>query len=139
MIFSFLSLSLSFYFLLSLMVHGILVSRPEIKPASPALEGWSLNYWTTRKVLKVYILFEQVECYLKVSNGHYKSKATCKRIKIIGIANEPRASWWLSGKESAFNAGDTGSIPGLGISPGEENGNPFQYCCLGNPVDRGAW
>ena len=32
-----------------------------------------------------------------------------------------------------------GSIPGLGISPGEENGNPHQYSCLENPMDRGAW
>ena len=40
------------------------------------------------------------------------------------------------------NAGDTGDlglIPGLGRSPGEENGNPLQYSCLGNPTDRGAW
>ena len=47
--------------------------------------------------------------------------------------------WWLSGKEYACNAGDVGSIPGLGRSPGEENGNPFQYSCLENPTDRGAW
>ena len=42
-------------------------------------------------------------------------------------------------KESASNAGDQGSIPGLGRSPGEGNGNPRQYSCLGNPMDRGAW
>ena len=36
------------------------------------------------------------------------------------------------------NAGDVGLIPGLGRSPGEENGNPLQYSCLGNPIDRGA-
>ena len=46
---------------------------------------------------------------------------------------------WLSSKESAFNAGDTGSIPGLGRSPGEGNGNPLQYSCLENSMDRGAW
>ena len=45
----------------------------------------------------------------------------------------------LSGKESACNAGDTGSIPGLGKSSGEGNGYPLQYSCLENPVDRGAW
>ena len=43
------------------------------------------------------------------------------------------------GKESACNAGDLGSIPGLGKPPGEGNGNPFQYSCLENPMDRGAW
>ena len=43
------------------------------------------------------------------------------------------------GKASACNAGDPGSIPGLGRSPGEGNGNPLQYSCLGNPTDGGAW
>ena len=37
------------------------------------------------------------------------------------------------------SAGDMGSISGLGRSPGEGSGNPFQYSCLGNPMDRGAW
>ena len=37
------------------------------------------------------------------------------------------------------SAGDAGLIPGLGRSPGEGNGNPLQYSCLGNPMDRGAW
>ena len=41
-------------------------------------------------------------------------------------------------KASACNAGDLGSIPGLGRSPGEGNGNPLQYSCLENPMDRGA-
>ena len=40
---------------------------------------------------------------------------------------------------SAYNAGDWGLIPGLGRSPGEENGNPLQYSCLENLMDRGAW
>ena len=43
------------------------------------------------------------------------------------------------GKESACNAGDLGSIPGSGRSPGEGNGYPFQYSCLENPMDRVAW
>ena len=51
-----------------------------------------------------------------------------------------RLSGWLSGKESTCNAGDArdrGSILGSGRSPGE--GNPLQYSCLGNTMDRGAW
>ena len=43
------------------------------------------------------------------------------------------------GKETARNAGDLGSIPGLGRSPREGHGNPLQYSCLENPMDRGAW
>jgi len=40
---------------------------------------------------------------------------------------------------NAGDARDAGSIPGSGRSPGEGNGNPLQYSCLGNPMDRGAW
>ena len=43
------------------------------------------------------------------------------------------------GKESVCQTGDTSSIPGLGKSPGEGNGNPLQYSCLENPMNRGAW
>jgi len=43
------------------------------------------------------------------------------------------------GKVSVYNVGDQGSSPGLGRSPGEGNGNPLQYYCLENPMDRGAW
>ena len=42
-------------------------------------------------------------------------------------------------KTSAWNAGDPGSIPGSGRSPGEGNGNPLQYSCLENPREGGAW
>ena len=42
-------------------------------------------------------------------------------------------------KESACNVGELGSIPGSGRSPGGGHGNPLQYFCMGNPMDRGAW
>ena len=46
---------------------------------------------------------------------------------------------WLSGKVSSRSAGDVGSVPGVGRSPGEGNGNPLQCSCLGNSMDREAW
>ena len=46
---------------------------------------------------------------------------------------------WHSGKESPCNAGDAGSTPGSGRASGGGNGNPLQYSCLENPVDRGAY
>ena len=54
----------------------------------------------------------------------------------IGKKGLPR---WLRGQESACNAGDVGLIPGSGRSPGEGNGNPLQYTCMGNLMDRGIW
>ena len=59
-----------------------------------------------------------------------KSTVTWMRIK------NPHSS---VGKESACSTGDLGLIPGLGRSPGEGDGNPLQYSCLGHPMDRGAW
>ena len=46
---------------------------------------------------------------------------------------------FTGGSEFVCNAGDAGSIPGLGRSPGEGNGNPLQYSCLENPMEGGAW
>ena len=66
-----------------------------------------------------------------------------KKKNIYQVHNLPYGlPWWLSGKESAYNAGDTrdtSMIPGLRRSPGEGNGYPLQYSCLGNPMDRGMW
>ena len=53
-----------------------------------------------------------------------------------GLSDFPGGS---DGKASAYSVGDLGSIPGLGRSPGEGSGNPLQYSCLENSMDRGAW
>ena len=60
---------------------------------------------------------------------------------IISRWLKPSASFHGSsdGQESTYNAGDPGSTPGLGRSPGEGNGNPLQYSCLENPMEGGAW
>ena len=54
--------------------------------------------------------------------------------QVYGMIGLP---WWLSGKESACQAGVEGSIPESGRFPGEGNGNPLQYFCLGNFLDIG--
>jgi len=59
----------------------------------------------------------------------------CVKINSIFHSGLP---WWVSGKESACQAGDTGLIPGFERSPGEGNYNPFQYFCLGVPLDGGT-
>ena len=58
---------------------------------------------------------------------------------IPGIYLPPPPPHSSVSKESACNAGDLGLIPGSGRFSGEGNGNPFQYSCLENPMDRGAW
>ena len=61
---------------------------------------------------------------------------------MITTYNKTPIIWWLIGKESVCNvgdAGDEGSTPGSGRSSGVGNGNPLQYSCLENSMDRGAW
>ena len=72
-------------------------------------------------------------CFIQCSISH----DVCNICILIGGLPQ-----WLKDKEAACNAGDTGdegSIPGLGKSPGEGNGNLLQYSCLENSMDRGAW
>ena len=98
------------------------------------------------KILSLGLLFlfflslaiPQFECYLTlapldcpqcIQAGPYYKHVAC-------------ASLFPGGsdcKASVYNAGDPGLIPGWGRSPGEGNGNPLQYYCLGNPMDGGAW
>ena len=66
--------------------------------------------------------------------GH-KDSDTTERLS-LSLFTFPGGS---DSKEFACNAGDPGSISGLGRSPGKGNGNPLQYFCLENPMDRGAW
>ena len=55
------------------------------------------------------------------------------------LSSSSSSLWWLSLKESTANTRDTGLIPVLGRSSGEENGSPLQYSCLENPMKGGAW
>ena len=71
----------------------------------------------------------------------YSVASKGKLYKLLGV--KILKMWFVGvrsvGKESACNVEDLGLIPGSGRSPGEGNGNPLQYSCLGNPMDRGAW
>ena len=71
-------------------------------------------------------------------------------MRVRGLCKLPDGSDWLWGKldlalvgsdskESTCDAGDLGSTSGLGRNPEEGNGNPLQFSCLGNPMDRGSW
>ena len=65
-----------------------------------------------------------------------KQQNSVKQLFFIGKKEEEEEE---EEEESACNAGDLGSLPGVGRFPGEGNGNPLQYSCLENPMDGGAW
>ena len=77
---------------------------------------------------------------VKLSSVNWKIISRYTRIRVVTVFT---SGWGFPGgsevKASAYNAGDPYSIPGLGRSPGEGNGNPLQYSCRENPMDRGAW
>ena len=67
-------------------------------------------------------------------------KETCKfHLKNLVIAYKDGFAGGSKTKNLPANAQDVDSVPGSGRSPGEGNGNPLLYSCLGNPMDRGAW
>ena len=78
-----------------------------------------------------------------LQKGLFRVKMRVKRHLVLDfVLYQVMVSWGLpyssDGKDSAYNAGDLGSVPGSGRS-GEGNGNPLQYSCLENPRDKGAW
>ena len=101
--------------------------------------GMSSCSWCSRKIqfYSTHHRFEGIVSCLKDDLGF---KISCKEDIAPG--------WYITdmglpgGKESAYQCRRCrrhGSVPGSGRSPGEANGNPLQYSCLGNPLDRGAW
>ena len=81
-------------------------------------------------------------CIVKMRDTYYGRLATGGKVKLVRLSKNPLPVWASSVaqcKESTCNEADSGLIPGWERSPGGGNGNPLQYSCLGNPMDRGAW
>ena len=78
---------------------------------------------------------EKVSFHSSPKKGNAKE---CSKYRTIALNSHATFPGGSDGKESAYNTGDLGSIPGLGRS-GEGNGNPLQYSCLENPMNGGAW
>ena len=87
-----------------------------------------LPHQSFQKQYSTCLLFSHVWCLMAIWYFHF----------YLFLGNHPEFGG-SDGKESAYNAGELGSIPGLGRSPGEGKGYPLQYSCLENPRDRGAW
>ena len=107
----------------------------------PALEAQSPNHWTTREVPThthfQWLLGLWLRAWFSLNSFDLESS---DKVDSGGVGEFGTSSWFCSdGKESACSVEDLGSIPGLRRSPGEGNGNPLQYSCLGNPMDRGVW
>ena len=105
----------------------------------PCIARWILNYWTTREashfIVDRHLGFFQFSPIMtpvfKKFFLEYLLKKFFLEYRIFPGGSE--------GKASACNVGDPGSIPGLGRSPGEGNGNPLRYSCLENRMGGGAW
>ena len=96
---------------------------------SLALEIWSQIEWCKFPSLQKISLCPQKTLILKREAPSFKVKTLYS----------PRLCIGFHGKESASHTGDLGPIPGMGRFPGEGNGTPLQYSCLGNPMHRRAW
>ena len=104
------------------LLQGILPTQDQTQVSRIA--GRFFTSWATREALAARGIPECLFCHL------------------LSTGTELGLLWWLGGKESACRAGDAegaGLILGLGRSPGGGHGNPLQYSCLDNPMDRGAW
>ena len=84
------------------------------------------------------LVHRHLNVVIKISFLGSSSFLLAEKVKFWEEAEDLGFPGGLAGKASARNAGDLGSIPGSGRSPGEGNGNPLQYSCLENPMDGGA-
>ena len=108
--------------------------------------GWFTMLYYLQMYSNVIQLYTHILFFRFFSIGHY-----CEILSIVSCVIQSGSClcmsisgfpWWLSGKESTSSAratGDGGAIPGSGRSPGGGRGNPLQYSCLENPMDREAW
>ena len=90
---------------------------------------WLADFWAQSAAI-----LELISRCPQVGQSATSPEGVCTALLTLGAL-----PWWFSGKESACKAGGTSSIPGSGRSPGEGNGNPLQYSCLENPMDRETW
>ena len=121
-------------------------SLEEGMATNSSILAWRIP-WTEKLVLHVMAIGSQSQTQLKRFNMHsfghiiIQVGSFCCQLKIYFVSNHSiyELPQWLNSIESTRNAGDLGSIPGSGRSPGGGNSNPLQYTCLKNPMDRGAW
>ena len=102
----------------------------------PIETGDTITYHIPSFLISDFLWFSSMNICICVYIYIYMCVCVCVCVCVCIIQGFPGGS---NGKESACNAGDLGSVPGLGRSPGKGNGYPLHYFCLENPMDRGAW
>ena len=103
-----------------------------ISTISPGIQEMTTQVKVSRKYyLRSKRVPDNRQVHLAFVNQEEKEEGMLSGFRVLGIT--------LLLLVAAYNAGDPGSIPGLGKFSGEGNGNPLQYSCLENPMDRGAW
>ena len=117
----------------------IQIPRPHPKRTAPKLSGERPSFFPCLEVslgcslcLTLHILCSRLAWLQEVL-------WRCHAISLLLDFALPMPPWWLMVRNPSANAGDMGSILGLGRSPGGGHGNPLQYSCLENPMDRGDW
>ena len=107
-------------------------SQPRDQTLVSRIAGWFFTIWALGKthIRRIYFTIWEY-CALNFPMELFFLKPLILHIESSLMAQTVKAS--------AYNAGNPGSIPGSGRSPGEGNGNPFQYPCLENPMDIEAW
>ena len=139
----------------SLRPHGLQHARPPCPSPTPGVYSNShpLSQWCHPTISSFVALFSSCPPSFPASGSFQMSQLFMSGGQSIGASASvlPKniRGWFplrliglpcsSNGKESACHAGDQGSIPGLGSSSGEGNGNPLQYSCLENSMDREAW
>ena len=116
--------------------------------ASPTRWTWvwasSRSWWWTGKLGSAAVhgvakSWTRLSNWIELNWSHImEDDSVIKRNRILISATSLNSSGGSDDKASAYNVGDPGSIPGMGRSSGKRNGNPLQYSCLENPMDRGA-
>ena len=102
------------------------------------------SFWIPKSAsLKSRAVLSSTKVRKKTGRKWHPETKVEENVKIECAMRSPKFGWGFpsgsDNKECAYNAGDLGSIPGSGRSPGEENGNPLQYSCLGTPMDRAGY
>ena len=114
-------------------VLPVLRTRQQVNKWSPACKKWVRRaYKGASWVVTDFSRFDYSALFRE--DGLWRNLRFCSINTFY-----PEVPRWLNGEESSCQAGDPGLITESGTSPRERNGNPLQYSCLGNPMDRGAW